>query len=186
MRKQPAYVWAGICILLPLMLMTYRVVGLGYPLLPVVPVQVWQLTIEGRASADDQGLTVALGLPLGHMVSEERVTSGSLRFTLRQEGPNRMGVWSGPRRVAPQSIVYQTTLLVPPRQHPKVSPPQLPPYPTEASTADQQLAERLVAKWRRLTPRLRLQRVVAFVAGEWGKSAPTEADLQAWETLQET
>ena len=96
--KRPAVAAAVFLILLCIVLVGYRVVRLGYPLLPAATINVWQLSMEALLAPDTKGLKVRIGLPDtggGRTITEERITSGGLDFIMIREGSNQIGVWSG-------------------------------------------------------------------------------------------
>ena len=96
--KRPA-VWLALALLLlTSSFLTYRMIWLGYPVFPTAPGRTWQLSFSARVKANKEEIKVTLGLPsehAGRMLLEERITSGTLGFSLLREGPNRLGVWSG-------------------------------------------------------------------------------------------
>jgi hypothetical protein len=188
--KRPAVWLAVVLFSFSFLVISYRILWLGYPFLPTVPGKAWQLSMEAHVTADkDQEITVRIGLPdnqAGRIVTEERITSGSLTFNLLREGPNQMGVWSGRGGPGGNSISYRSTILVNLQPASKPLPPKIESYPLSVGKTEQDLARRLAARWSPLEPSARLQAVAGTVAGVWGTPAPEETDIEAWKRMEET
>ena len=187
--KHPAVWLAASLLFLSLALISYRIVWLGYPLLPTAPGRAWQFSMEAHVtSAKGEETTVMIGLPendAGRIVTEERITSGLFTFNLLREGPNQVGVWSGSAGPGENVVTYRTTLLVKSERSSERLPPKLEPYPVSIGKGEQNLAKRLVARWSNLEPSTRFRAVAATAAGVWGKPPPEEADIKAWTAIQE-
>lgn len=188
--KHPA-VWLAVALIfLSFLMIGYRIVGLGYPPLPTAPGKAWQISMNVHVMADSsEEVTVMIGLPHDHaerIVTEERITSGSLTFSLLHEGPNQIGVWSGPVGPEGKRISYRATLLVNAERPSRLQPPKLDSYPAGIEKAEQALARRLVARWSNLDPVARFHAVASGAAGIWGAPSPEESDIKAWKTLEET
>ena len=188
--KHPV-VWLAVALfVVSSVIISYRIIGLGYPLLPTAPGMAWQLSMDAHVTSDkDQGITVMIGLPDNHadrIVTEERIESGSLTFNLLREGPNQIGVWSGAVGREGKIITYRATILVNAQRSSKRLPPKLDPYSLSVGEAEQNVARRLVARWSNLKPSARLQAVAGTSAGAWGTQPPEAVDIKAWTTMEET
>ena len=96
--KHTAAVLTVALLLLSATLISYRILWLGYPVLPTVPGKAWLVSMDAHVRADTKEATVMIGLPATYgerMVVEERINSGTLSFNLLRQGPNQIGVWSG-------------------------------------------------------------------------------------------
>ena len=190
-KMKHSAVWLAVALfLLSSLMISYRIVGLGYPLLPTAPGKAWQLSMDAHVTSDeDQEITVMIGLPdnhTGRIVTEERIASGSLTFNLLHEGPNQIGVWSGAVGREGKNITYRGTILVGDQHPSKPLPPKLESYPLSVGKTEQTLAKRLVARWSNLDPSIRFKAVAGTAAGVWGTPPPEEADIRAWAALRET
>ena len=186
--KRPAVVLALALLLLALGLLAYRILWLGYPVFPTAPGRTWQLLIDAHVKGGNAETSLALALPneqTGRMLIEERVTSGALNFNLLREGPNRIGVWSGPIGSGEEEINYRATILIRPGRAPKSAPPTLGSFPPEIKKEEQALADHLAGNWRPLAPMARIRAAAAATAGEWRQPFPTGQDIQNWRIFQE-
>jgi len=186
--KRPALLLAVALLLLSFVLISYRILWLGYPISPTVQVKAWQLSMDARIKTGGKETTVMIGVPYNHpkqIVAEERITSGKFIFNLIREGPNQIGIWAGTIGEGEEVISYRTTIYLLPQRSSKTEPPPLGTYPAGVGSAEQTLAKRLVKNWSPLPPLTRLQRVAAAVAGIWGTPSPVEKDIQAWSAFQE-
>ncbi len=185
--KRPA-VWLALALLLfTAALLTYRVVWLGYPVFPTAPGRTWQLLIDAHIKGGGGETTLALAVPneqAGRMLVEERVTSGPLNFNLIREGPNRVGVWSGPIGPGEAEVHYRAIILIRPGRRSQIGPPTLEKFPPQLEKEEQALAERMARNWSALTPRARIKAIAAAAAGQWGEPFPAPQDLEAWKILQ--
>jgi hypothetical protein len=185
--KHTAAVLAVALLLLSATLISYRILWLGYPVLPTVPGKAWQVSMDARVKADKNEATVMIGLPATYgerMVVEERINSGTLNFNLLREGPNQIGVWSGIPGGGEEVIHYSATLLFRPRRAADIRPPDLEPYPPGVGMKEQSLARRLVERWNKLEPSARLRAILATARGVREGSSPLTPTLQAWSDLQ--
>ncbi len=186
--KRPAVVLALGLLLLAVGFLAYRILWLGYPVFPTAPGRTWQLLIDAHVKGGKGEASLALALPneqTGRMLVEERVTSGALNFSLLREGPNRIGVWSGPIGSGEEEINYRAIILIRPGRSPKTAPPTSDRIPPEIEKEEQALAGRLAKNWRPLAPMARIRAAGAATAGEWGQPSPTGQDVQNWRVIQE-
>lgn len=185
--KHTAVLLAVALLLLSAALIVYRIIWLGYPVLPTVAGKAWQVSMDAYVKADKQEAKVMIGLPFSYgerMVVEERVHSGTLSFNLLREGPNQMGVWSGSPGTGEEVIHYSATLLFRPKRVANIKPPELEPYPKDAAEEERNLARRLVERWSKLEPIDRLRAVTATARGVWRGPSPLAQDLQEWSEIQ--
>jgi len=189
--KRPSLWLALFLLLVPLFLIGYRVLRLGYPLLPTSRVKAWGLRMEiFFEPGQDHGkeIEIKAGLPAsrsGQTVIEQRDLSGSLQFHLMPEGLNQLGLWSGDPESG-RSLSYRATILLNPKQLAKPKPPgpeSFPAVTVDPSEAD--LARRLVTRYGPLKPPERLEAITSAARGIWGDPRPHEDDLKAWSTLRE-
>jgi hypothetical protein len=186
--KRPAVVLALALLLLAVGLLAYRIVWLGYPVLPTAPGRTWQLLIDAHVKGGDRETTLALALPYeqaGRMLVEERITSGTLNFNLLREEPNRIGVWSGPIGPGEEEVNYRAIILIRPGRISRTLPPPSEKFPAQMEKEERALAEHLARNWRRLAPMGRIGAAVAATGGEWGQPSPKDQDVQKWRTVQE-
>jgi hypothetical protein len=153
-------------ILLPLLLIAYRVTSLGYPLFPAAPQKVWQLSLDAHIIGDGLPGTLDLGLPSarqGITVFEEKISDGALDFTLRTDGTNRFGTWSGVPGSEGTVISYRATLMIPVVRSALL--PSVSAFPPGMSRDDQHAADRIAADIRQLPPAERIRALAARVSG---------------------
>lgn len=186
--KGPATKLAAILLLIPILLITYRVVWLGYPLFPTAPGETWNLSFEARLMATSDGIQIEVGLPQesdSRKILSEQTVSGLLDLDLIRDPPNRYGVWSAPLEKGEAFIAYRVNLLLRPSEQTSDDEPSLEEYPPEISEEEQELAERLVGKWRDLPLPQRLRAVTEAAYGNWEKTRPRQQDLEAWLAVEE-
>ncbi len=90
--------WTGSILLLAgLGLFTYRFWGLGMPLLPTNPEGLWQVEMDVTVRGSGPGaLKAALPSNDSHqIIFDETSSSEGLDLVIDNEGPGRLGVWSG-------------------------------------------------------------------------------------------
>ncbi len=185
--KHPAVVLAVGLLLLSTALISYRVIGLGYPVLPAARGKAWQVSMDAYIKAGEQETKVMIGLPFSYgerIVVEERILSGTLNFNLFRQGPNQIGVWSGNPGAGAEVVHYSGTLLFRPKRTVDMMPPELEPYPANVGKGKQDLAQRLVERWRGLGPALRLRVIATTAKGIWKGPSPSAEDLQAWSDME--
>ncbi len=181
--KRPAVLLAVFLFAVTAALITYRVVRLEYPLFPASAVRVWQLSIEGLVEAGQKEMDVAISLPYTHggqTVTEERITSGGLDFTLLRQGVNRSGEWSGKTGPAGAVIGYRAIVLLKPSKSSRTRPMPAGPYPPSFSEGDRELASRIADRWSRLPVMDRIHAISATASGKWGDPAPDPSDVKMW------
>jgi hypothetical protein len=187
--KRPALWLALFLLFLTAALLLYRIVWLEYPVFPTAPGKTWQLTINARVLSEAGEARVFLGLPTenpARMVVEERISSGALNLGLTREGPNRIGIWSGPVGLEGEEIVYRATILIRPRKAPPEQAPRIEPYPDRFAREKIVLAERLAGRWKGLPSSDLIRAVAATARGEWRNPPPEMKDLEVWKDLART
>ncbi|MEE9569675.1 MAG: UUP1 family membrane protein, partial [Candidatus Binatia bacterium] len=146
--KHPAVLLAGILLLLPATLVTYRILWLKYPLSLTIPGKAWQLSMQAEIQADKNGIQIEIGLPFSsphQRIVSELISSGGLDFDLVRNRPNRIGHWSAVEMDTEGAfITYRATILESPRPPVVKETPLLGSYPPTVQAEDQALAERLV------------------------------------------
>jgi hypothetical protein len=168
---------------LPAFLITYRVLFLGYPLLPASPEKAWELSMNARIEPHEKEVNVKISVPsgqAGQAVVEEKFISGTLDFNLLREGLNRVGVWSGQVGSSGETIGYRALLFVQPQQSSKSKPADLEPFPSDVGEAEQALAKRLAARWHKLGPLEKFRAMAATVTDHWEDTPPGDQDVRAW------
>ena len=186
--KRPAVLLAIVLLFLSMCLVAYRIVSMGYPLLPTATGRTWQLQIDTHFEGGPGETTLELALPheqVGQVLVEEKVTSGALDFNILRSGKTRVGTWSG--RIGPkeEAIVYQAIILVQPNRPPEKEPPSSQKMPSRMEKTEQALAERLAGNWKKLRPQSRIRTVMDAIEGKWGQPIPPDQDVQTWSTIQE-
>lgn len=166
----------------------YRVIGLGYPVLPTAPGQTWELSVHAHIKPDRGAVAVALGLPSDYanrVLVEERVTSGTLNFNIINDAQNRFGVWSG-QNIPPgeELITYRANILLRHKRFARIRAEAAKTKPILVGNAEEALAERLTARWGRLALQEKILAVAGTVTGMWGAPAPERQDLEAWAAVQ--
>jgi hypothetical protein len=185
--KRPAILLAVALLILSFALISYRILWLQYPIFPAAPAKVWQLSMDASVKGGERETTVMIGLPSkqkGQLVVDEHIHPGTLSFNLLREGPNQIGVWSGPISPKGEVIGYSSSIQIQPRRLLKTKPPKLGPYPPNIGETEQKLATRLVEKWDSLPPTDRFRNIAAAVNGLWGTPPPDAQKLQAWSAFQ--
>ncbi len=163
--KRPALAAALALIAISLIIVTYRIVSLGYPLTPARPDYVWTFRFDGVLQGTGKDPLFLLSLPSqehGQIILDESIGSGAMNFNLLKEYDNRIGVWSGRPQRDGESISYRATILF---QHKGSDGTVMPPrssYPY--GVADDQIApiEQLTGQWRTMALSTRIQVVLGF------------------------
>jgi hypothetical protein len=186
--RRPVFFLATTLFLLTATLVLYRIVWLGYPVLPVAKEQVWQLLIHVHLAPQNQDCELSLALPpehTGNVVVEERVASGTYIFNIQKQGPNRLGIWTGAGITSPEEITYRATIHSHPRRSPITQSPLLSPYLPAISKEERKLAEEIAQKWLTLAPAARFQVVASVIKGDRGDSPSDEHLLVLWRKVQQ-
>jgi len=188
--KRPGLWLAAVLFFVSFSLIGYRVLRLGYPLLPTSPVRAWGLTMEiffEPAGRNGKEIEIRAGLPesrSGQTVIEQRDLSGLLQFNLMPEGLNQIGVWSGDPEEG-RVLSYRATVLLNPKRLRKPKPPGPESFPAIiADKSDQILARRLIERYDSLKAPEKLKAIAATAKGIWGEPPPDDNDLKQWSAIQ--
>ena len=184
--KRPAVLLAGILLLLPVTLVTYRILWLKYPLSMTIPGKAWQLSMQAEVQADKNGIQIEIGLPFSsphQRIVSELISSGGLDFDLIRNRPNRIGIWSAVE-VGGAFITYRATILESPDRPVVKETPLLESYPPTVRAEDQTLAESLASRWRDLPPPARFVALSTAVASDWRITFRDKRDLRAWLSVE--
>lgn len=171
-------------------IIVYRVVRLGYPVIPAAPGQTWRLSIDAHAISDGKGINISLGIPIDYpwrMLVEEKISSGTLNFNILNEGQNRFGVWSGQEGRVPgeELIFYHATILLRPKRFYKTVLPDSKEYLFSGGDTEKAIAKRLTDKWDNLSLHERITAIAGTVSGTWGTPAPDREDMNARAKVKE-
>ena len=99
--KRPALILAMAMVALPLLLIAYRILVLGYPVFPVAPGRAWEVSMSAQVESFGRGLLVEAALPRNQprqIILNEEFISGALEFGLISHPPNRSAVWTQVQR----------------------------------------------------------------------------------------
>ena len=187
--RRPVFLLTASLVLATAALIAYRIVWLGYPVLPLAAGKTWQLLIDAYVTPQGEECVLSLALPAehtGNMVVEERVVSGAYAFDILKQGPNRVGVWSGSGVKQPESITYRATIHSRPVRSVTAQSPLLTPYPPSIGMKEQQLAEEVGRQWKTLSPLNRFQ-AAASALRVWPDDAPPpDAAIRQWQVVHQT
>lgn len=186
--KRPAVLLALILFALTTAMVAYRVIWLKYPVLPAAPGQVWDITIDALIRPAQGRISADIALPAEHegrLLVEERISSGVLNFSVKQEGTSRTGRWSGAADGDAENISYRGTIIVRPRSLPAALPPAPEAGLPGLSAGDTSLMARLTAGWQSRLPEGRFAAVAEAAANRWDGPPPKPQDIRAWQQLQD-
>jgi len=183
--KRPVFLIAFALFLLPSLLIVYRVVWVGYPLLPAASGKIWQLVVDAHLESTSSETKVEIALPLirpEYVITEERIFSGNYAFNIFSEGPNRIGIWSISNNEGNAEITYRATILSKKPRPVRIS--SVPKTSYTINYEDQVLIQRL-AKWNKLPLTGRLSAITDALKGNWGSFLPSDQDLTRWKEFQQ-
>jgi hypothetical protein len=188
--KRPALWLAVALFVVSFSLVGYRVLRLGYPLLPTSPENAWRLSMEvffEPPGKDGKEMEIRAGLPQsrpGEAVIGQGDLSGSLQFNLLADGLNQIGVWSGDPEEG-RVLSYYATVLLNSKRLAKPKPPGRESFPAIiADQSEQILAKRLVERYAPLKAPEKLKAIAATAKGVWREPSPDENDLKQWTEIQ--
>ncbi len=173
-------------LVLPAILISYRVISLGYPLFPATPERVWQISLDARISGPADGATAIIALPSykqGITLLEEKITEGPLDFSLQTEGQNRYAIWSGATEHEGTPVSYSATFIAKSR-YPAPAAAAVNSYPEGVDRAEQTLAEKLVSDKKTLSFTERIKAIAPAATGNWDTSRLRAEDLEKWSVIQ--
>jgi len=188
--KRPGLWLAAVLFFVSFSLIGYRVLRLGYPLLPTSRAKVWGLTMEiffEPTGRNGKEMEIRAGLPesrSGQTVIEQRDLSGTLQFNIMPEGLSQIGVWSGDPEEE-RVLSYRATVLLNPKRLRKPKPPGPESFPAIiADKSEQILARRLIERYASLKAPEKLKAIAATAKGIWRNPPPDENDLKQWTAIQ--
>lgn len=174
-------------LLIPVVLITYRLTVLDYPVILKSSEPVWNLSLEAQAGDKAEETHIMIGLPShknGLTVLEEKISADPLDFRLALDGRNRYGIWSGRGKHEGSPITYHSVVIVKPLQRETLTPKTAGPYPEGTTAEDRAVTDRLVAGIKALPPTARLTTVASALAGGWQPSIKESADMVNWTIIQ--
>jgi hypothetical protein len=187
-KRPVAFLVLGLFLLTALVIL-YRVVRLGYPVLPTAPGQAWLLSAHAHVKPDRGSISLSMGFPseyANRVILEERVSSEGLNFNIIDEGRNRFGVWSGDGVPTTEELVtYRATILLRHRRFAGKGPEAAGRVSLSVGSAEAAFARRLVSRWSTLAPQERIRNVAGTSAGRWPAPTPAQEDLGSWSSVQE-
>ncbi len=184
--RRPVFLLTASLVLTTAALVLYRILWLGYPVLPLAAGQTWQLIINAYVTPQGEECVLSLALPAehsGNMVVEERVVSGAYTFDILKWGPNRVGVWSGSGTSRPEAITYRATIHSRPGRSVATQSPLLAPYPPSIGSQEQRLAEGIGRQWLTLPPLNRFQTAAAALQDQADDVSPADSAIRQWRIL---
>jgi hypothetical protein len=170
-------------IIIPIALISYRVISLGYPLVPAASERVWQLSLKAHVNDDGDGTQVMIALPSqrqGITLIEEKLTEGALDFAIRTEDSNRYAIWSG---TAGPEVSYSATFFIRTAFVARAPSEVLGPYPEGFDKSAQKLAEKLVSNIMKLPLPARATTIASSFAGAPDRSALSPEDIEKWSAI---
>ncbi len=108
--RQQVYLVALLLIAIGIGFTVYKMVALGFPLLPGESKEVWTLESKITFEPSDGPVEVSLALPDPHnnwVVLDEYFASSGFGFSLIEEGDQTRAVWSRRKVVRPPSLYYK-------------------------------------------------------------------------------
>jgi hypothetical protein len=174
-------------LVLPVMLISYKVISLGYPLIPATPERVWQLSLTAHVD-DTEGKThVMIAIPSykqGITLIEEKLTEGTLDFGIHAEDQNRYAIWSGTSGPKGAEVSYIATLMARSTYSAPAPTTELGPYPEGLDSSDQKLAEKLVSNTLRLPLTARAITIASAFSGDMDTSVHSPEAIERWSGIR--
>ena len=137
-------------ILFSLGLLTYRILRLGYPVVPTLSGETWRLSIDVSIRPDGTETRLVLALPfeyLGWSTSEETFFSGGMNLSILRQGETRLGILSQ-SGIEEETTVTYTALIHSRRNRQNRSiPPSRGEFPAWVPEDGKALAKKLVFAW---------------------------------------
>jgi hypothetical protein len=169
-------------------LLTYRVLQLGYPVVPTVSGDTWRLSIDASIRPDGTETRLILALPfeyLGWNTIEETFFSGEMNLNILRQGETRLGILSQSGMEEETTVTY-TAIVHSRRNRGKRSvPPSRGEFPSWVPEEEKALAGKLVVAWKDLPPPEKIRAIARTVSGEWGRPSPSEEDVRAWGEMRD-
>jgi hypothetical protein len=181
--KRPA-LWLALCLfLLSVGLLAYRILGLGYPVVPTVAGQTWQLSIDAWIRPRGAETHLILALPseqTGRIIIKENFSSREMNLTILQQGQTRLGLWTQSGMAKETAVTYNALIHFRPKAPTRSTPPSLGDFPASAPEEGKVLARTLVTRWQGLSPREKIRAIGETLLGRWIQHPPADEDLRAW------
>ncbi len=185
--KRPVLLLAAALVLLTAALISYRILWLGYPVMPLGAGQTWQLFIDVHITPVKEESLLELALPPEHtgiMVADEQIHSGAYAFNIVKEGPNRVGAWSASGVQETAELTYRATIHTRPPREVAAQSPLMGIYPPTIDSQERKLAEEIARDWLTQTPANRFRSVLAVLKGETDNRKANEA-ARLWQIVQQ-
>jgi hypothetical protein len=168
--------------------LTYRILVLGYPVVPTVPGQTWQLSIDALIRPKGTDTRLILALPseqTGRIIIEEKVFSREMNLSIQQQEATRLGIWSQSGMVEETAVSYSALIHFRTKRPTRSTPPLLGDFPTSVPEEGKGLAKKLVAGWKDLPPLEKIRAIGETISGRWMHTPPAEQDLRAWGQMRD-
>ncbi len=119
-------------ILLGGLVLAYKVVRLGFPLLPDQTSEQWTIQVRLEMHPDQGSVRASLLLPTrssGYRVSDEHFISRGFGLTVEEEPLRRQADWAIRRLQEPKTLYYRATVIPDTRERSFAGKPPFPPVP---------------------------------------------------------
>jgi hypothetical protein len=91
--------WIGAAIAAPgLLLFLWKVIGLGLPVAPSEPEDLWRVELEIQTRSVARGGSISAAIPSsgsGQVIDDSLAMSDRLHFSVVRDGPRQIGIWKG-------------------------------------------------------------------------------------------
>lgn len=113
MSRLHLYVLAAILTCIGLMVFAYKVISLGFPLVPATTATVWNVEARLKFVTEDKPVKVSMFLPTSSRnfaIVDEHFISGGFGFVASFDGGNRRATWSVRKAKGAKNIYYQAVV----------------------------------------------------------------------------
>ncbi len=169
-------------------LLTYRVLHLGYPVVPTVSGETWRLSIDASIRPDGTETRLVLALPfeyLGWSTIEETFFSGEMNLSILRQGETRLGILSQSGMEEETTVTYTALIHSRRNRENRSIPPSRGEFPTWVPEEGKALAGKLVVAWKDLPPPEKIRAIARTLSGQWLHSSPAEEDVRAWGEMRD-
>jgi hypothetical protein len=169
-------------------LLTYRILRLGYPVVPTVSGATWRLSIDASIRPDGTETRLILALPfeyLGWSTIEETFFSGEMNLSILRQGETRLGILSQFGMEEETTVTYTALIHSRLNRQNRSIPPSRGEFPTWVPEAGKALARKLVVAWKDLSPSEKIRTIARTLSGQWLHPSPAEEDVRAWEEMMD-